>query len=62
MKNNELTLQDTMATESITKAAIEPVYDIAQIIGGLYGDGFIALKNAFSREWVAQLHEDVLMA
>ncbi|MBD0350079.1 MAG: phytanoyl-CoA dioxygenase family protein [Flavisolibacter sp.] len=51
-----------MATESITKAAIEPVYDIAQIMGGLYGDGFIALKNAFSREWVAQLHEDVLMA
>lgn len=62
MKNNELTLQDTMATESITKAAIEPVYDIAQIMGGLYGDGFIALKNAFSREWVVQLHEDVLMA
>ena len=35
-------------------------YDVAQIMGGLYGDGFIALKTAFSREWVQQLHEDVL--
>ena len=35
-------------------------YDVAQIMGGLYGDGFIALKTAFPREWVQQLHEDVL--
>src|SRR5215216_1569348 len=40
----------------------EPVYDIAQIMGGLYGDGFIGLKNAFGREWVKQLHEDVMIA
>jgi len=37
-------------------------YDIAQIMSGLYGDGFIALKGAFSREWVAQLHQDVMIA
>jgi len=37
-------------------------YDIAEIMGGLYGDGFIALKGAFSRDWVARLHEDVLVA
>ena len=36
------------------------LYDVAQIMGGLYGDGFIGLKGAFSREWVQQLHEDVL--
>ncbi|HEX8547086.1 MAG TPA: phytanoyl-CoA dioxygenase family protein [Cytophagaceae bacterium] len=35
-------------------------YDLATIMGGLYGDGVIALKGAFSREWVEQLHEDVL--
>lgn len=35
-------------------------YDVAEIMGGLYGAGFIALKNAFSREWVQHLHEDVL--
>jgi hypothetical protein len=34
-------------------------YDMAQIMGGLYGDGFIALKGAFSREWVQQLGEDL---
>jgi len=26
---------------------------------GLYGDGIIALKGAFSRDWVAQLREDI---
>jgi len=40
----------------------EPAFDIAQIMGGLYGDGFIGCKNAFSREWVQQLHEDVMIA
>jgi hypothetical protein len=40
----------------------EPMYDVAQIMGGLYGDGFVGLKNAFSREWVQQLHEDILVA
>lgn len=34
-------------------------YDIAKIMGGLYGDGFIALKGAFSRKWVQQLGEDI---
>lgn len=28
-------------------------------MGGLYGDGIIGLKGAFSREWVEQLREDV---
>ena len=28
--------------------------------GWLYGDEIIALKAAFDREWVAQLHEEVL--
>src|SRR6478735_7611245 len=37
-------------------------YDVAQIMGGLYGDGIIGFKNAFSREWTAQLHEDILTA
>lgn len=35
-------------------------YDTAEIMGGLYGDGFIGLKGGFSREWVKQLHEDIL--
>ena len=40
----------------------EPVYDIAQIMGGLYGDGIIGFKNAFTREWVQQLHDDIMVA
>src|SRR5947209_20617578 len=34
-------------------------YDIAQIMGSLYGDGIIGLKGAFSKEWVRQLGEDL---
>lgn len=37
-------------------------YDIAAIMGGLYGEGFIGLKGAFPRAWVQQLHEDVMAA
>ncbi|GAA4341388.1 phytanoyl-CoA dioxygenase family protein [Flaviaesturariibacter amylovorans] len=37
-------------------------YDVATIMGGLYGEGMIALKGAFSRAWAARLHEDVLAA
>lgn len=34
-------------------------YEDAYIMGGLYGDGIIALKGAFSREWVKALDEDL---
>lgn len=34
-------------------------YDVAPIMGGLYGDGIIACKGAFSPEWVAQLKDDI---
>jgi hypothetical protein len=40
--------------------AAQPEYDIARIMGALYGDGFLGKKEAFSRQWVQQLHEDVL--
>lgn len=46
--------------ESTDNAASQ--YDVAQIMGGLYGDGFVGLKGAFSRQWTAQLHEDVTLA
>ena len=48
-----------MAAENIKDTA-QTSYDVAQIMGGLYGDGFISFKGAFSREWVEQLHEDIL--
>ena len=34
-------------------------YDVATIMGGLYGDGLIGLRGAFTREWVQALREDV---
>jgi hypothetical protein len=44
--NNKL---KDLTTSSIGNLA-DNEYDIAQIMGGLYGDGFIGLKNAFTRE------------
>ncbi|PJJ60040.1 phytanoyl-CoA dioxygenase family protein [Hymenobacter chitinivorans] len=46
--------------ETVEKAnPVQTTYDIAQIMGGLYGDGIIGLKGAFSREWAQQLGEDI---
>ncbi|HYH14179.1 MAG TPA: phytanoyl-CoA dioxygenase family protein [Flavisolibacter sp.] len=46
--------------ENIANQPTAPSFDVAQIMGGLYGDGLIGYKGAFSREWVHQLHEDIL--
>lgn len=37
----------------------EQIYDTGAIMGGLYGDGIIALKGAFSRPWVERMREDI---
>ncbi|WP_119157665.1 phytanoyl-CoA dioxygenase family protein [Caldimonas tepidiphila] len=39
--------------------AMSPQYDPAQILGGLYGDGIIALRGAFSTSWVDRMREDI---
>lgn len=36
-----------------------PAFDTAVIMGGLYGDGIIALQRAFDRDWVQRLREDM---
>ncbi|WP_188816167.1 phytanoyl-CoA dioxygenase family protein [Hymenobacter cavernae] len=41
------------------KAAASTTYDVAQIMGALYGDGILGLKGAFSREWAQQLGDDL---
>jgi hypothetical protein len=38
----------------------EPSYDPAEIMGGLYGDGIIALKGAFSRDWAARMRDEMM--
>jgi hypothetical protein len=35
-------------------------YDVSAIMGGLYGDGIIGLKRAFSREFADALYEDMM--
>ncbi|HEY0132080.1 MAG TPA: phytanoyl-CoA dioxygenase family protein, partial [Allosphingosinicella sp.] len=46
-----------MATAAKTE---EQVYDTASIMGGLYGDGIIALKGAFPRPWAERMREDIV--
>jgi hypothetical protein len=46
----------------VPSAPPEPQFDVATIMGGLYGDGIIGYKGAFSREWVEQLREDIEIA
>jgi hypothetical protein len=46
-----------MATAARTEGQ---VYDSAAIMGGLYGDGIIALKGAFPRPWAERMREDIL--
>ena len=50
-----------MTTTITPNTAAPPAlqYDVATIMGGLYGDGIIGLRGAFPREWAAQLREDI---
>ncbi|HEX8507977.1 MAG TPA: phytanoyl-CoA dioxygenase family protein [Propionibacteriaceae bacterium] len=37
-------------------------YDVKGLVRGLYADGIIACKAAFSREWAAQMADDISVA
>ncbi len=52
----------TTAIQTGTSQAQRAQYDTATIMGGLYGDGIIALKGAFDRDWVQALGEDIDVA
>lgn len=63
--------QETQASMGMARTPVEdlsststqtfprPNYEPASILGGLYGDGIIALKGAFERGWVQQVGEDI---
>ena len=38
----------------------DEAFDVAAIMGGLYGDGIIALKGAFTPAWADALHDDIM--
>lgn len=44
---------------STDTSALSTCFDDAAIMGGLYGDGIIACKGAFEREWVGRLGRDI---
>ena len=35
-------------------------FDVAAIMGGLYGDGIIACKGAFTTRWADTLHREIM--
>jgi ectoine hydroxylase-related dioxygenase (phytanoyl-CoA dioxygenase family) len=51
--------QSQQTQQQAQQEAHDTEYDVAPIMGGLYGDGIIACKGAFSPEWVARLKEDI---
>ena len=53
---NEAALEQDTLIQGIPK----PNYDIAGIMGGLYGPGIIGLKSGFRKEWIQELHKDIL--
>jgi hypothetical protein len=44
---------------SISIQTQAPTFDVATIMGSLYGNGVTGLKGAFSRDWVQQMREEV---
>jgi hypothetical protein len=43
----------------VTETTAKPSYDVQAIVDGLYTDGIIACKGAFSREWAQRMREDI---
>jgi ectoine hydroxylase-related dioxygenase (phytanoyl-CoA dioxygenase family) len=50
---------DTALAAPVSGPAASASYDVAAIMGALYGDGITALRGAFSREWAAAMREDI---
>jgi ectoine hydroxylase-related dioxygenase (phytanoyl-CoA dioxygenase family) len=54
-----MTAISTPPTAPTTTQGSAPAYDVASIMGALYGDGITALKGAFPRDWVQTMREDI---
>jgi hypothetical protein len=50
---------DTVAEQHKDHYGNTDTPDVGAIMGGLYGDGIIACKGAFSAAWVGELKEDI---
>ncbi len=45
--------------DSSDTAQIPPSFDVAAVMGALYGDGIIGLKAAFTPAWADEMREDI---
>jgi hypothetical protein len=54
-----MTAIDTSPAGSPHERAPAREYDVAAIMGALYGDGIFGLKAAFERRWVEAMREDI---
>jgi hypothetical protein len=59
MTSMATTTTDDRSTTAATAGPKLPPYDIAAIMGALYGDGITALRGAFDRAWVERMREDI---
>lgn len=50
----------SLESESLEEFVVSETYDSAAIMGGLYGDGIIGLKHAFSKDFADRLYEDMM--
>jgi hypothetical protein len=46
-------------TDLQSQTAAQTSYDVPALVNGLYTDGIVGLKGAFSREFIAELREDI---
>lgn len=42
------------------RVSVDQQYDVAEIMGGLYGDGIIGLKGAFTPQWADAMNADIM--
>lgn len=52
----------TPGTSGTPSSSSTDAYDVGALVRGLHTEGIVACRGAFAREWVAQLHEDVMAA
>jgi hypothetical protein len=53
---------ETAESTGTTPTRAGEQYDTQALVRGLYTDGIVACRGAFSRDWAARMHEDVMVA
>ena len=59
MSTSDMSTGGMSTNETLGTGSPAASWDVAQIMGGLYGDAIIALRGAFERDWARELGEDL---